>query len=116
MILFSLFTSLIHSFADPVMVTLPTLTIQPGYSVSGLSSGAFFAAQYEVCESGVLDAHSRLRTQVIFSSEVVGAAVIAGGMYYCTEGDETRVPVCGEGDARSLGCVLQRSAFVRVCA
>lgn len=38
-------------------------------SVSGLSSGAFFAVQYEVA----------------FSSSVVGSAIFAGGPYYCAQ-------------------------------
>ncbi|MEO4028088.1 PHB depolymerase family esterase [Chromobacterium vaccinii] len=39
-------------------------------SVSGLSSGAFMAAQY----------------QVAYSASVVGAGVVAGGPYYCAKG------------------------------
>lgn len=39
------------------------------YSVSGLSSGAFFAVQYGVG----------------FSSEVIGTGVVAGGPYYCAQ-------------------------------
>lgn len=45
------------------------------YSVSGLSSGAFFTVQYSV-------AHS---------SEVVGSGIVAGGPYYCTQDDFNNV-------------------------
>jgi len=37
-------------------------------AVVGLSAGAFFAAQFHVA----------------FSSELIGAGIIAGGPYYCT--------------------------------
>ncbi|MGS0756887.1 extracellular catalytic domain type 2 short-chain-length polyhydroxyalkanoate depolymerase [Roseateles sp. GG27B] len=48
--------------ALPALLADPTQT-----SVSGLSSGAFMAVQY----------------QVAFSSTVIGAGVVAGGPYYC---------------------------------
>ncbi len=49
-------------------ITLPALGAdQHGTSVSGLSSGAFMAVQY----------------QVAYSRSVVGAGVVAGGPYYC---------------------------------
>jgi hypothetical protein len=41
-----------------------------GTSVSGLSSGAFMAVQF----------------QVAYSAEVVGAGIVAGGPFYCSEG------------------------------
>jgi len=41
--------------------------------------------------------------EVIFSSEVVGSGIIAGGMYYCTEGSELRVPKCGVSPKGVLG-------------
>ncbi|QJQ05795.1 depolymerase [Undibacterium piscinae] len=47
-------------------------------SVSGLSSGAFMAVQY----------------QVAFSSSVVGAGVVAGGPYYCAAGSLLNAAVC----------------------
>eukprot|EP01099_Mayorella_cantabrigiensis_P003611 TRINITY_DN2733_c0_g1_i1.p1 TRINITY_DN2733_c0_g1~~TRINITY_DN2733_c0_g1_i1.p1 ORF type:complete len:347 (-),score=54.30 TRINITY_DN2733_c0_g1_i1:321-1361(-) len=43
-------------------------------SVSGLSSGAFFAVQYHVA----------------FSSKLMGCGVVAGGPYYCAEGNLLR--------------------------
>lgn len=43
------------------------------FTVSGLSSGGFFSTQFHVA----------------FSSSVTGAAVIAGGPYYCSEGSQT---------------------------
>jgi len=45
------------------------VSVGMGTSVSGISSGGFFAVQY----------------QVSFSSEVVGAAIFAGGPYYCAQ-------------------------------
>ncbi len=51
--------------------SLPTFLADPAQtSVSGLSSGAFMAVQY----------------QVAFSSTVKGAGVVAGGPYYCAGG------------------------------
>ena len=41
-----------------------------GYTVSGISSGAYFASQHHVA----------------FSASVTGAGVIAGGPYFCSEG------------------------------
>jgi poly(3-hydroxybutyrate) depolymerase len=50
---------------------LPALGADPAQtSVSGLSSGAFMAVQY----------------QVAYSANVVGAGVVAGGPYYCAAG------------------------------
>ena len=43
------------------------------YTISGLSSGAFFAVQHAIA----------------YSSEVTGVGVIAGGPYYCAKGSET---------------------------
>eukprot|EP01100_Stratorugosa_tubuloviscum_P007087 TRINITY_DN2982_c4_g1_i1.p1 TRINITY_DN2982_c4_g1~~TRINITY_DN2982_c4_g1_i1.p1 ORF type:complete len:333 (-),score=151.03 TRINITY_DN2982_c4_g1_i1:70-1068(-) len=42
-------------------------------STSGFSSGAFFAVQYHIA----------------YSSQLTGAAIFAGGPYYCAEGSET---------------------------
>ncbi|MBX9266123.1 extracellular catalytic domain type 2 short-chain-length polyhydroxyalkanoate depolymerase [Chromobacterium violaceum] len=50
-------------------------------SVSGLSSGAFMAAQY----------------QVAFSASVVGAGVVAGGPYYCAQGSLAGTAACMAG-------------------
>ncbi|QGZ42361.1 esterase/PHB depolymerase [Pseudoduganella flava] len=50
---------------------LPALAARPdATSVSGLSSGAFMAVQY----------------QVAYSSSVTGAGIVAGGPYYCAAG------------------------------
>lgn len=54
---------------------LPALAIDgQKVTLSGISSGAFFAVQYAV-------AHS---------SKIAGVASIAGGIYYCSEGDALR--------------------------
>ncbi len=48
-------------------------------SVSGISAGGFVAVQYHVA----------------FSSEVSGAAIFAGGPYYCAQGSEiTALTAC----------------------
>jgi hypothetical protein len=59
---------------------LPTLNVDPdAISVSGLSSGGFMAAQF----------------QVAFSRTVMGAGVLAGGPYDCAEDDlGTAASVC----------------------
>jgi dienelactone hydrolase len=51
--------------ADP----LPEVNLAPGVTVSGLSSGGFFAHQFHVA----------------FSENVEGAAILAGGPYACAE-------------------------------
>ncbi|NRR28635.1 depolymerase [Oxalobacteraceae bacterium] len=62
---------------------LPALGADAGaVSVSGLSSGAFMAVQY----------------QVAFSASVIGAGVVAGGPYYCAAGFLGFTPTCmGKG-------------------
>jgi poly(3-hydroxybutyrate) depolymerase len=61
---------LVHAAAP-----LPQLaTTQESLTVSGLSSGAFMAVQFQV-------AHSQ---------RVMGAGIIAGGPYYCAEGQAAR--------------------------
>lgn len=60
-------------------IALPALGAdQSGTSVSGLSSGAFMAVQY----------------QVAYSKSVVGAGVVAGGPYYCAAGTLVYAAVC----------------------
>lgn len=64
--------------ADP----LPAFHGDPKQSsVSGLSSGAFMAAQY----------------QVAYSASVVGAGVVAGGPYYCAQGSLPGTAACMAG-------------------
>ncbi len=61
--------------ADP----LPALGADPSRtSVSGLSSGAFMAVQY----------------QVAFSSSVIGSGIVAGGPYYCAAGNLFNAGIC----------------------
>lgn len=58
---------------------LPSLNALSGaVSVSGLSSGAFMAEQY----------------QVAYSASVVGAGIVAGGPYYCAMGNMLNTPIC----------------------
>ena len=57
------------------VVPLPSFDVDTGEtSVSGLSSGGYMAVQFEVA----------------FSSSVKGAGVIAGGPYFCAQGDVIR--------------------------
>ncbi|MBN3817870.1 depolymerase [Paraburkholderia sp. Se-20369] len=61
--------------ADP----LPALGADPAQtSVSGLSSGAFMAVQY----------------QVAYSRSVVGSGIVAGGPYYCAAGNLANAGIC----------------------
>lgn len=58
---------------------LPSYAGDPSQtSVSGLSSGAFMAVQY----------------QVAYSGSVVGAGVVAGGPYYCAAGNILNTTIC----------------------
>jgi predicted esterase len=60
------------ALAQAAPVALPSLRIDPKEtSVSGLSSGAFMAVQMSVA----------------YSSIIKGAGIIAGGPYYCAQGD-----------------------------
>lgn len=61
--------------ADP----LPALGADAAHiSVSGLSSGAFMAVQY----------------QVAYSASVIGAGIVAGGPYYCAAGQLANAALC----------------------
>ena len=75
------FIVLVYSSATLAQATnaLPALGADPSKtSVSGLSSGAYMAVQY----------------QVAFSESVIGAGVIAGGPYYCAAGTLLNAAVC----------------------
>ncbi|WP_425435599.1 extracellular catalytic domain type 2 short-chain-length polyhydroxyalkanoate depolymerase [Paraburkholderia ribeironis] len=67
---------------------LPALGADPAHtSVSGLSSGAFMAVQY----------------QVAYSGSVVGAGIVAGGPYYCAAGKLFNAASCmGHAPSRPL--------------
>ena len=56
-----------------VPVFLLSLSTTFGLTVSGLSSGAFFSSQFHVA----------------YSASVKGAAIVAGGPYYCSQGTQT---------------------------
>jgi poly(3-hydroxybutyrate) depolymerase len=64
---------------------LPRLNILPGsLTVSGVSSGGYMATQY----------------QIAFSKDVIGAAVIAAGPWYCAQGSLLRaLDACTSGSA-----------------
>lgn len=59
--------------ARPQTVSLPALKTTQ-LSVSGLSSGAFMAVQFDVA----------------FSASVIGAGIVAGGPYYCARGNVSK--------------------------
>ncbi len=60
--------------AAPPLAKLPALGLAPGVvTVSGLSSGAYMAGQF----------------QVAYSASLAGAAVVAGGPYGCSRGSAT---------------------------
>ena len=68
-----------------IAAATPTVASLPSYkgdytqtSVSGLSSGAFMAVQY----------------QVAYSASVVGAGIVAGGPYYCAAGNIFNASIC----------------------
>jgi hypothetical protein len=59
--------------AQPAPATLPAYDVGPAEtSVSGLSSGGYMAVQFDVAHSATLR----------------GAGIVAGGPYYCAQGDE----------------------------
>jgi len=65
--------------ASPAVVSLPSYHGDYSQtSVSGLSSGAFMAVQY----------------QVAYSASVVGAGIVAGGPYYCAAGNIFYAGIC----------------------
>ncbi|KVD72957.1 depolymerase [Burkholderia sp. ABCPW 14] len=69
--------------------TLPALHADAHQvSVSGLSSGAYMAVQY----------------QVAYSASVIGAGVVAGGPYYCAKGEPVNAKSCMQGmpDSKQL--------------
>jgi hypothetical protein len=86
----SLLAALCLFAAQAAGADLPRLNIDPRQiSVSGLSSGAYMAVQFEVA----------------YSALVMGAGVIAGGPYYCAQGSlEVASPNCVCLD--KLSCTL----------
>ncbi|WP_434631619.1 extracellular catalytic domain type 2 short-chain-length polyhydroxyalkanoate depolymerase [Chromobacterium sp. CV08] len=63
-------------------------------SVSGLSSGAFMAVQY----------------QIAYSASVVGVGVVAGGPYYCALGSLSGTTACMSGPPPQAGQLLAGAA------
>jgi len=67
---------------------LPALAAQPAVTVSGISSGAYMAAQYHVA----------------YSSQVTGAALVAGGPWGCARGQLARaLGACIKGNGIDIG-------------
>lgn len=67
--------SMANGRLNPAVIRLPKLNIDPAtITVSGVSSGAFMAVQMHVA----------------YSKMFSGAASVAGGIYYCAEGDASR--------------------------
>lgn len=74
-----LLSSALHFTPVHASAPLPALKAAPGaVSVSGLSSGAFMAEQY----------------QVAYSASVIGAGIVAGGPYYCAMGNVLNAAIC----------------------
>jgi len=63
--------ALASSYSNIELSSLRGMTLSNGTTVSGISSGAFFSVQM----------------QVAYSSIIAGAGVIAGGPYYCAQGN-----------------------------
>lgn len=82
------------AFAAAAAAPLPAMKTQQ-VSISGLSSGAFMAVQYEVAYSG----------------SVVGAGIIAGGSYYCARGSMmAAVGGCKDADIADLAALTRKRA------
>jgi len=97
-------TNAVHVFALAALLGAPALAAAAAplpamkaqqASISGLSSGAFMAVQY----------------QVAYSASVIGAGVIAGGPYYCAGGDMmTAIGSCKGSDVASLAEITRKRA------
>jgi poly(3-hydroxybutyrate) depolymerase len=73
---------------------LPAMKTQQ-VSISGLSSGAFMAVQYEVA----------------YSRSLVGAGIIAGGSYYCAQGNMmAAIGSCKGADVAALAALTRKRA------
>src|SRR5258708_6865570 len=63
------------AWAGAAVIKLPALNVDINQtSVSGLSAGGFMAVQFDVAYSSILK----------------GAGIVAGGPYYCAQGDQTK--------------------------
>jgi poly(3-hydroxybutyrate) depolymerase len=73
--LWPVYGSLAEPETNPTIEALPSLQLDPTrVTVSGVSSGAFFAQQFHV----------------IHSSLVKGSAPVAGGVFWCAQGDSKK--------------------------
>lgn len=91
---FALAGALAAAHAAAAAAPLPALKAQQ-VSISGLSSGAYMAVQY----------------QVAYSASVVGAGIIAGGTYYCARGSMmTAVGGCKGADVADLAALTRKRA------
>ncbi|WP_342115767.1 extracellular catalytic domain type 2 short-chain-length polyhydroxyalkanoate depolymerase [Pseudoduganella sp. OTU4001] len=73
---------------------LPAMKAQQ-VSISGLSSGAYMAVQY----------------QVAYSASLVGAGILAGGTYYCARGSVmTALGGCKDADIADLAALTRKRA------
>lgn len=87
----ALFLYSISAFAAPA---LPPLNILPdSITVSGVSSGAYMAVQM----------------QVAFSARIRGAASIAGGIYWCAEGDKSK----SQGQCMGSPAQIQPARYIQ---
>ena len=79
-------------FVTSVVLLLCLQSASAGFTVSGVSSGGFMAAQMHVA----------------YSADVDGAAVIAGGPFYCAKGSETSALT----DCMSLPILISTSDLI----
>ncbi|MGG7566455.1 extracellular catalytic domain type 2 short-chain-length polyhydroxyalkanoate depolymerase [Rhodovulum sp. DZ06] len=80
---------------------LPALSLEPGVTVSGLSSGAYMTVQ----------------VQTAFSSRITGAGVVAGGVYGCANGWPNRALVALQKCmAQTIGAPTAAGAEAEVAA
>jgi len=94
---------LIHAFvlilldiAESSFSNFRGVTSGGNVSVSGISSGGFFSVQFHVG----------------FSSKIVGAGIIAGGPYYCSEGNvDTALAVCKNPSLISVSALVAETAY-----
>jgi len=80
---------------------LPKLNVDPqGITVSGVSSGAYMAMQM----------------QVAFSEVIAGAASIAGGTFWCSEGDKIKAQINCMGQPSLIRSEVQINEAKRLAA
>jgi len=84
------------SFVAADRIDLQGVVDGTSVTVSGISSGGFFSVQFHVG----------------FSSRVVGAGIIAGGPYYCSDGNvDTALAVCKDPSLISVPALIAATTY-----